>query len=110
MNNLKVACPHCKFEYTIPLDKDLVRTMPQNALYWSVYVKPIADHLGYFPDELHEELKLMFNAKDSKFTIGGKLGGSTTRMTRKELSEYLDKIKLWAQIYHHIELPEQDGK
>ncbi len=51
-NNLQAICPKCKFSYTIPLDKQLVRTIPQNKLYWPVYVHIVADHLGYFPDEI----------------------------------------------------------
>lgn len=108
MNNLKVKCPRCNFEYTIPLDEQLLRTIPQNKLYWPVYVKIVADHCGYFPDEMHEEYKLMFNAKDSKTIPGAKVGGSTTRMTRKEFSEYLEKIRFWAQQTHGIILPDPE--
>lgn len=107
-NNLKCICPRCKFSYTIPLDKDLVRTLPMNKLYWGVYIRTIADHLGYFPEEFHQEAKLMFNPQDSKLTPGARIGGSTTRMTRKEFSEYLEKIKLWASIEHGINLPEAE--
>ena len=108
MNNLEVKCPKCKFSYTIPLDRQLIRTLPQNSLYWSVYIKIIADFLGYFPDELHEEFKLMFNPKDSKIQLGEKFGGTTTRMNRKEFSEYLEKIRIWAMKTHEIDLPEAD--
>ena len=110
MNILKAICPRCKFNYSIPLERDLVRTLPQNALYWSCYIKIIAEHLGYFPDELHEELKLLFNPKDSKLKLGEKVGGSTTRMTRKQFTAYLEKIHLWASIEHGIDLPEPEEK
>ena len=70
----------------------------------------IADHLGYFPEELHEELKLKFNPKDSKITLGARVGGTTTRMKRKEFNEYLEKIKIWAQVEHGIALPEQNNE
>jgi len=110
MNNLQANCPKCKFSYVIPLDQQLVRTLPQNSLYWGVYVKTIADELGYFPEELHEELKMMFNPKDSRLKLGDRYGGSTKRMKRKEFGEYLEKIRIWAQEYHKIELPEQDNK
>ena len=110
MNNLKATCPKCRFEYTIPLERDLARTLPQNNLYWGVYIRIIADHLGYFPDELHEEFKLMFNAQDSKLIPGEKVGATTTRMTRKEFTQYLEKIKIWANTTHGIELPDPDGE
>lgn len=108
MNNLKATCPKCSFQYVIPLDRDLVRTLPQNALYWSVYVKTIADHLGYFPDEMHDELKIMFNPKDSKLMPGHRIGGTTTRMSRKEFSNYLEKIRIWAHDKHGVILPENE--
>ena len=108
MNNLKCKCPKCEFEYTIPLDQQLARTLPQNSLYWGVYIKTIADELGYFPDELHEEFKKMFNPKDSRLTLGEKYGGSTKSMKRKDFGEYLDSIRMWAEQYHNITLPEQE--
>lgn len=108
MNTLKAKCPRCRFEYKIPLNQELIRTMPQNSLYWSVYVKTIADHLGYFPSDLHEELKLLFNPKDSKLVFGARVGGTTTRMNRKEFSEYLEKIKAWAMTEYQIVLPEPE--
>lgn len=108
-NNLKVKCPSCKFDYVIPLDRQLLRTLPQNKLYWPVYVGIVADHLGYFPDELHEEYKLMFNPQDSKLIPGEKVGGSTKKMTRKQFSEYLEKIRIWAMIEHGIDLPEAEN-
>ena len=110
MNNLDAVCPRCSFKYTISLDRQLIRTIPQNKLYWSVYVKTIADSLGYFPEELHEELKFLFNPKDSKLTPGARVGGSTTQMKRKEFTEYLEKIRIWAQTEHGIVLPESDEK
>ena len=108
MNNLKARCPRCKFEYTIPLERQLIRTIPQNKLYWGWYVRIIADELGYLPDELHEELKLLLNPKDSKLIPGARVGGSTRNMTRKEFTEYLEKIKIWAFDYHNIVLPEPE--
>jgi len=106
MNNLKVKCPKCQFDYTIPLDRQLVRTVPQNKLYWGIYVRIIGDELGYMPDEMHEELKILFNPKDSKLSPGAKYGGTTIKMKRKEFTEYLEKIRIWAMIEHGINLPE----
>lgn len=110
MNNLKVTCPNpnCLLEYTIILDRQLIRTLPQNSLYWGVYIKIIANTLGYLPEELHEEFKLMFNPKDSKFIPGGRVGGSTTKMTRRDFTEYLEKIRVWAFTYKEIDLPEAE--
>ncbi|MEA2036112.1 MAG: hypothetical protein U9O94_01285 [Nanoarchaeota archaeon] len=110
MNNLQCTCPNCKFEYTIPLDTQLLRTVPQNKAYWAVYVKNISDHTGYFPEEVHEELKILFNPKDSKFKLGERYGGSTTRMKRKEFSEYLENIRIWAFETLSVVLPIIESK
>ena len=107
MNNLDATCPKCRFKYKIPLNQQLVRTLPQNSLYWGVYIKTISEELGYMPEELHEELKLMFNPKDSRIKLGDRYGGSTKTMKRKEFGEYLDKIRIWAQQEYNINLPEQ---
>lgn len=106
MNNLKATCPKCQFEYTIPLDRELVRTLPQNSLYWGVYIKVLSEHIGMYPDKIHEELKLMFNPKDSKYVHGAKVGATTTRMTRKEFTQYLENIRTWAFQELNVDLPE----
>lgn len=107
MNNLKVKCPRCEFDYVIPLERQLIRTLPQNKLYWGVYLKIIAEHIGELcPEDLHEDLKLKFNPRDSAITPGARYGGSTTKMKRKEFTEYLEKIRIWAIQFHGINLPE----
>lgn len=105
MNNLKAVCPKCKFEYVIPLDRELIRTLPQNNLYWGIYVSTLAEHFGEFPEDMHEELKKMFNPKDSKVTPGERFGGTTTKMTRKEFTKYLESIKIWALTKYEVDLP-----
>jgi len=110
MNNLKCTCPKCKFQYVIPLNRDLVRTLPMNKLYWGVYIKIISEELGYFPEDLHEELKLKLNPKDSVLNLGERFGGSTSKMKRKEFSDYLTKIRIWAKDFCDIDLPEREDK
>jgi len=109
MTNLKAKCPRCCFEYVIPLERELVRTIPQNKLYWGVYVRILADHFGYFLEEMHEELKYLFNPVDSKIKPGNRVGGSTARMTRKQFTEYLEKIELWADAEHGVLLPKPES-
>ncbi len=104
MNNLQVTCPKCKFQYTIPVDMQLTRTLKQNSLYWGNYIGTIANHTGHNPDDLHEEFKLMFNPKDSNFLPGEKIGGSTRAMVRKEFSDYLERIRVWALDFLDVKL------
>lgn len=96
MSTVKIICPKCKYGFRCEIGQEALRTLRQNAYYWPVYVKICADHFGYFPDEMHEEFKRMFNPKDSKITPGEKFGGTTTKMTTKEFTEYLEKIRTWA--------------
>ncbi len=107
MNNLQATCPKCKFRYFIPVDMQLTRTLKQNSLYWGHYIGKIADHTGHNPDDLHEEFKLMFNPKDSHFLPGEKIGGSTRTMVRKEFSDYLEKIRVWAWDFFQMRLMTQ---
>ena len=106
MSAIKTTCPKCKFEYRLELERDIVRTLPQNKLYWGAYLRIIGEHLGMYPDDLHEEMKRMFNAKDSKFTPGEKIGGTTTKLTTKEFTTYLENIKMWALTEHQVDLPD----
>lgn len=106
MNSVDVTCPKCKFKYKINSDIEFKRTLPQNDLYWGVYIKILSEEFGMYPDELHEEFKKMFNAKDSKFNPGEKVGGTTTRLSKKEFIKFLDNIRIWAQTEHNIILPE----
>ena len=106
MSDITVICPKCSHKYILTLEGKVIRTNPQNRLYWSVYIKTLADHFGMTPDECHENLKLFFNPIDSKLIPGERVGGSTTKMTTKEFGEYLDKIKIWALTDHNVTLPE----
>ena len=105
MSIIKITCPKCRAEFKCDLGREAIRTLKQNSLYWPVYVQICADYFGYFPDEMHEIFKLMFNAKDSKLVPGGKFGGTTTKMTTKEFTQYLEKIWIWAGT-QGINLPE----
>lgn len=109
MNNLQAKCPKCGFSYMIPLKRELIRTIPQNKLYWGVYIKILSEELGYTSEEMHEELKYKFNPKDSKLTPGARVGGSTRAMTRKEFTRYLENINIWAQDDLGVSLPEVTG-
>jgi len=107
MSIVTVQCPRCNFTYNLISDQSMNRTLKQNSMYWPVYVQTCADYFGYFPDEMHEEFKLMFNGKDSKLVPGAKVGGTTTKMTTREFTQYLERIKIWAGT-HGIQLPDTE--
>ena len=106
MNNLRATCPKCNFSYVIPVKTPLKRTLPQNNLYWK-YITIMAEEIGYTsPLELHEDLKRELNPKPSKIRQGESYGGSTTVMSRLEFTEYVSKVKIFAQQFYGISLPE----
>ena len=82
------------------------RSTQQNKYYWAVVLKHISDYTGYEPEEVHDEMKKMFNPVPSKFNPEETFGGSTTRLTTGEFSDYIEKICMWAAVTFQIVIPE----
>jgi hypothetical protein len=83
--------------------KRATRNQQQNRLYWGVVLWALSEHTGYTPDELHEICKAKFLPKqlavaDGNGEVVGEfvIGGSTTKLSMGEFSDYLRQIKLWA--------------
>lgn len=80
------------------------RTHAQNELYWGYCVEPLAKHLaerGYTKDDVHELLKLECNGRvlmvpEGDFVIGVKIPQSTTILTTKGYSEFIDRVIQYA--------------
>lgn len=48
-------------EYTATFERQhATRSLESNALYWVGYVKPLSEHTGYTPNEMHAYLKARF--------------------------------------------------
>lgn len=87
------------------------RTSRANRFYWSQVIKPISDHTGYEPDELHEYFKKQFNPRE--ILIAGEsdiVGGSTRTLDKKRFAEYIERIRRFAHIELGITLPEADER
>lgn len=82
------------------------RTDKQNAYYWGVVVKILADHFGYEQEEMHTELKRMFNPQASRLTVGETYGGSTRKLSTTEFNDYIDRIVRWAAVENQIVIPD----
>lgn len=77
--------------------KEKKRSLNQNALMWK-WLTIIADHTGYTKEVLHDKLRLQY-LPTRILQVNGKiyeLPKSTTELTVKEFSEYMDKIQLVA--------------
>jgi len=85
------------------------RSDKQNRYYWGVVISILSDHFGYDLEEMHEELKLMFNPIQSKIDPTRTIGGSTTKMSTVEFfhdeDSYVERICRWAATEHGIFVP-----
>ena len=77
------------------------RSTMQNNYYWACIVQPLASELGYFPDEMHDCLKIKFSSEWQSIEINERQVGlqvvnSSARMNTKEFEVYADQIRIWA--------------
>jgi hypothetical protein len=77
------------------------RSNMQNNYYWACIVQPLASELGYFPDEMHDCLKVKFASEWQSVEINDKQVGlqvvnSSARMNTGEFELYAEQIRIWA--------------
>ena len=77
------------------------RSNMQNSYYWKCIVQGLAGELGYFPDEMHDTLKVKFASEWQNIEINDKQIGlqkvnSTAKMNSKDFEVYADQIRIWA--------------
>jgi hypothetical protein len=85
------------------------RSNMQNNYYWACIVQPLANELGYFPDEMHDTLKIKFSSEWQSIDINDKQIGlqkvkSTAKMNSKEFEIYADQIRIWSMTELNIKL------
>lgn len=80
------------------------RTPDQNAWYWGVAVKMIAQETGHEPDEIHDALKHEFCPK---VLIGNLVAvKSTTKLDTVEFGDnMMEKVVRWAAENLHMVIP-----
>ena len=98
-------------EVTITVSKaHATRSVDQNRLYFAGYVKPLSEHTGYTPNDLHTYLKQRFlpvEKRQSKTLLLHNQHGevidqyeidlsTTTTLNRVEFSQYLSDIQEFA--------------
>lgn len=75
--------------------RSVTRSLQQNAYYWGAVLPCIAESTGDIAEELHEYFKRKFlpprliTVLDEKI----KIPGSTTKLTKADFYEYLQKIE-----------------
>jgi len=85
------------------------RSDEQNRYYWGTVISILGNHFGYDPEEMHEEMKLMFNPIQSKIDPNRIIGGSTTKMSTIDFycdqDSYVERICRWAASEHGLYIP-----
>lgn len=97
-------------EYIVTINRiKSPRSIPQNKLYW-LWLKLIAEETGHTDNDLHAYFKAMFLKKQYKvlFNEQVEIEASTTRLSTKDFTTFLDKISLFASETLGIILPKPD--
>ena len=106
---LQTFKPETRVEITIRKRKRK-RTNDQNAYYWGVVIPILANHFGHDnPEDMHTDLKELFNPIESKVQPGKKIGGSTTKLSTVEFmasdTSYVERICRWSAMEHGLYIP-----
>ena len=117
---LRDAVNLCKSAQSVdpPPPSSSPRTEEQNAYYWGVALPAIAAGLSdawgesYTAEQAHEICKQLFLAKPTYDRAAdvrtGQTDPSTATLTIAAFGEYLDKIRLLAAEFLHVEIPLPD--
>lgn len=83
------------------------RSLNQNAYYWGVVVKMLAEEFGYDPQDMHEALKYKFLASSIQLENGEFLffPKQSSELNTIEFEDYLEKIRIWAIMEFNILIP-----
>ena len=73
----------------------------QNNYYWACIVQELSNFTGFFPDEMHDILKVKFSSEWQTIEIedicvGVQTLNSTARMNTGEFELYVEQIRIWA--------------
>ena len=80
------------------------RTLDQNALYWR-WMTLIANEAGDDKDSVHSAMGRMFLPCRLSRIDKIPVAVSTTSLSTKEMSEYMEKVQAWAGQYLSMTLP-----
>ena len=77
------------------------RSNMQNNYYWKCIVQELSDFTGFFPDEMHDILKVKFASEWQTIEIedicvGVQTINSTATMNTGEFELYAEQIRIWA--------------
>jgi hypothetical protein len=101
-------------DIVLTIKKKGKRSNPQNSFYWGVCIPEIRRRLkelgnDFDAETVHEYLKGRFNCEKVEIEATGELleiGQTTTKLTKGEFAEYLDKIIRFASESLGITIPD----
>lgn len=92
------------------------RTLCQNAYYWGVVLKTIADDTGQDLESLHEFLKRECNAQRVELTnretgehFDAWVGASTANLNVNDFSDYVERCRAWAASFLGVTIPDAES-
>lgn len=101
-------------EVTITIQRQRATRSPlQNAYYWGVVLRHLAEHTGYTIDEMHAYCKVRFNPerlvvcdRDGVVKDERRIGLTTTDLNKVTFGEYLETIRQWAAADLGVVIPD----
>lgn len=91
------------------------RTVNQNAYYWGVVLKAIADETGQDIESIHEAMKRECNAvrvemanRSTGEMFDAWVGGSTASLNVNDFYDYVERCRAWAGTFLGLEIPDPD--
>ena len=77
------------------------RSMMQNNYYWKCIVQTLSEELGFYPNEIHDILKVKFASEWQSIEVNNNKVGlqvinSTATMDTKAFEIYAEQIRIWA--------------
>ena len=77
------------------------RSIMQNNYYWKCIVQTLSEELGYYPNEIHDILKVKFASEWQSIEVNNNKVGlqvinSTATMDTKAFEIYAEQIRIWA--------------
>ena len=92
-----------------------IRSLQQSRYWWGVCIHLVSEHTGYEPEEVHELAKQMFIPKavaiaDRNGEVVGEyvVGGSTTKLTTAEMTEFIERFRRWAAETLNVYIPDPE--
>ena len=98
INYLKELCN----DYIVDVKKQRNnRSIMQNNYYCKCIVQTLSEELGYYPNEIHDILKVKFASEWQSIEVNNNIVGlqvinSTATMDTKAFEIYAEQIRIWA--------------